>query len=106
MTASMTSPRPELPDRKKLAEAKIVVPSHVVFRTFAAETVALNLETGVYHGLNVTAGRMLDVLQQTGSFNETVDRLVAEYNQTVVDISQDLRTLCGELLQRGLIELA
>jgi len=106
MTASMSSPTSDLPDRKRLAEAKIVVPSHVVFRTFAAETVALNLDTGIYHGLNVTAGRMLDVLQKTGSFNETVDQLVAEYNRTVVEISQDLRTLCGELLQRGLIELA
>ena len=35
------------------------VPAHVAQREFADETVALNLETGRYHGLNSTASRML-----------------------------------------------
>ena len=38
-------PRPSLP-----------VADHVVYRAFALETVVVNLERGVYHGLNPTAG--------------------------------------------------
>jgi hypothetical protein len=106
MESQVASPQPALPDRKRLLEAKITVPDHVVHRAFVSETVVLNLRTGVYHGLNATAGRMLELLQETGSFGETADRLVVEYNRTSVEIHQDLRMLCGELLQRELIELA
>ena len=106
MKSEVATPESALPDRKRLLEAKITVPDHVVHRAFVSETVVLNLKTGIYHGLNATAGRMLELLQETGSFGETADRLVVEYNRTAVEIHQDLRMLCGELLQRELIELS
>jgi hypothetical protein len=106
MNVSGTAPPTALPDLAHLAQAKIVVPEHLVYRTFVSETIVLNLKTGTYHGLNVTAGRMLELLQRTGDFAQTADKLVAEYNLTVAEINRDLRALCGELLQRGLIELA
>ena len=52
----MTSPDPE-----RLA---VSVPEHVVYRDFAEQTVALNLQTGRYHGLNETAVTMLDALRE------------------------------------------
>jgi hypothetical protein len=106
MNVSEAAPPAPLPDQERLAQAKITVPEHVVFRAFVSESIALNLKTGVYHGLNVTAGRMLELLQQTGSFRQTADTLVAEYHRPAAEISQDLRSLCGELLHRGIIELA
>jgi hypothetical protein len=39
------------------------VPEHVVYRKFAEETVALNLQTGRYHGLNPTAAAMVQALR-------------------------------------------
>src|SRR4051794_41962271 len=45
--------------------SKATVPEHVVFRTFEAETLLLNLESGQYHGLNATGGRMLGLLKET-----------------------------------------
>ena len=36
------------------------VPDHVVYRDFAEQTVALNLHTGRYHGLNETSAEMLE----------------------------------------------
>jgi DNA-binding CsgD family transcriptional regulator len=45
-------------------ETRVRVPQHVVHRAFPARTVVLNLETGKYHGLNPTAGRMLTALEQ------------------------------------------
>ena len=53
-----------------LDAATIRVPHHVVYRDFVSETVVLNLQTGCYHGLNPTAGRMLTVLDQVGSLQE------------------------------------
>ena len=84
---------------------RVAVPAHVVFRSFAAETVMLNLETGTYHGLNPTAGRMLEVLQETGVKGTAVVRLAEEYGQPPSVIERDLDELCAALAKRGLIEL-
>ena len=50
------------------------LPDHVVYRSFALETVVVNLERGVYHGLNPTAGRMLESLEQAPSARSQRDR--------------------------------
>jgi hypothetical protein len=89
----------------ELTYMTITIPDHVVFRTFAAETVVLNVQTGQYHGLNTTAGRMLEALQRTGELGPVVQELAAEFSQTVERIEHDLRTLCESLYARELIEI-
>jgi hypothetical protein len=81
------------------------VPAHVVYRTFAVETVVLNLETGQYHGLNRTGGRMLDLLSQDRSISDAATRLADEYGRPPEEIERDLSAFCTELADRGLIEL-
>lgn len=81
------------------------VPNHVVFRTFAAETVVLNLETGKYHGLNPVGGRMLEVLAAAPSVVAAAETLAEEYGEPVARIESDLHEFCNELAERGLIEL-
>ena len=48
-------------------DSSVRIPPNVVYRTFARETVVVNLETGMYHGLNRVGGRMLEILEQTPS---------------------------------------
>jgi hypothetical protein len=98
MTAPET-PLAELP-------AAVRVPQHVVYRDFAVETVVLNLNTGIYHGLNPTAGRMLTVLAKHGDIGAAASQLADEYQRPRAQIAADLETLCRELLTRGLIEAA
>jgi hypothetical protein len=81
------------------------VPDHVVFRSFPGETVALNLETGKYHGLNPVAGRMVETLVDSGDLRASAALLAAEYDQPQDSVEADLRSLCEDLAQRGLIEL-
>ena len=81
------------------------VPEHVVYRSFDAETVLLNLQTGQYHGLNATGGRMLEVLGETGDQQGAAERLAVEYGVPVVQIAADLDEFCRQLADRGLIEL-
>ncbi len=83
----------------------IRIPDHVVHRRFPAETVLLNLETGQYHGLNPTGGRMLEVLAEVGTIDEAARRLAAEYEQPEDELRTDLRTFCAGLADRGLIEI-
>lgn len=81
------------------------VPEHVVFRSFPGETVALNLQTGKYHGLNPVAGRMVEALIESGDLDATATALAEEYGQPRETVVADLGSLCEDLSRRGLIEL-
>ncbi|HEY1834215.1 MAG TPA: PqqD family protein [Solirubrobacteraceae bacterium] len=93
------------PDPHLLLGARVLIPQHVVYRTFPSETVVLNLHTGRYHGLNVTAGKMLDVLKDASAVRDAVGTLASEFRLDPTLVRRDVCSLCRELLQRGLIEL-
>jgi hypothetical protein len=92
----MTSPDPE-----RLA---VRVPEHVVYRDFAEQTVALNLETGRYHGLNETAAKMLDALRAAPTVAAATERLAREWDVSAEVLLADLLELCEGLESRGLLE--
>jgi hypothetical protein len=94
----------QLSDRELLA-TRVRLPQHVVHRSFVAETVVLNLRTGKYHGLNPTAGTMLEALATAPTVGATVPELAGEYGVEPAKVESDLIVLCHGLLQRGLIEI-
>lgn len=85
--------------------ARVAVPGHVAQRAFAAETVALNLKTGRYHGLNGTAARMLSELAQGDTVADTAVRLADALGERRELVERDIVELCRSLAERGLIEL-
>ena len=89
----------------QLLSARVRMPQHVVHRSFVAETVVLNLNTGQYHGLNPTAGRMLEAIDAAPSAGAAVPELAREYGVEEEQIQSDLIALCQGLLERGLIEI-
>lgn len=100
----MNMPRTLTPERTLSAAVRL--PQHVVFRTFPAETVVLNLQTGRYHSLNPVGGRMLEALDRMKSFREGLRVLQAEFSdQDPAVVEADLCTFCLDLQTRGLIEL-
>jgi hypothetical protein len=93
-----------LSDQELLA-SQARLPQHVVHRTFVAETVVLNLRTGQYHGLNPTAGAMLEALGDASSVGAVIPTVAAEYGIAEAQVESDLVSLCRGLLERGLIEI-
>jgi len=93
------------PSTTELLAAHVRLPQHVVHRSFVAETVVLNLHTGKYHGLNPTAGRMLEALAAAPTVGAAVPELAGEYGVEPATIEDDLAALCRGLLERGLIEI-
>jgi len=91
-------------DSASLLGSRIKVPQHVVYRSFPSETVVLNLQTGKYHGLNATAGRMLTELEGANSVRDAAAALAETYQQDRELVEHDLCVLCQALLERGLIE--
>ncbi len=90
------------PNASSLLASKVKVPQHVVYRSFPSETVVLNLETGKYHGLNATAGQMLEALEQAACVRDAAAALAGSYEQAQSAIERDLCELCQALLERGL----
>ena len=86
-------------------DATVRIPDHVVFRSFAQETVVLNLESGRYHGLNPTAGAMLTALEATGSIRGALQPLSNRFPSAGAQLEQDLLSFCDDAGQRGLIEI-
>jgi hypothetical protein len=91
--------------RDALLKGRVSIPQGVVYRTFVKETVILNLEMGLYHGLNPSGGRMLAALEQSGTVREAAARVAREYNQPVAQIEEDLCEFCEALIERGLLKL-
>lgn len=86
-----------------LLAARVRIPQCVVYRSFVTETVVLNLETGLYHGVNPTGGRMLDTLASIGFVGEAAAVLARDYGRPLADIEHDLCRFCESLLGRGLL---
>jgi Coenzyme PQQ synthesis protein D (PqqD) len=86
-------------------EAKVRLPQHVAHRSFPSETVVLNLQTGKYHGLNPTAGRMLEVLVREGSVRAAAALMAEQYQQPQADVERDICDLCEGMIKRGLLEI-
>ena len=85
--------------------SQVRIPEHVVFRPFGAEIVLLNLQTGQYHGLNHTGGRMLEVLAEVGDMDVAAGRISAEFSRPIEEITKDMSELCNSLVERSLVEI-
>jgi hypothetical protein len=93
------------PTNAAVPPTRVTIPQHVVFRTFVEETVVLNLESGRYHGLNPTAGRMLELLSELGEVDAVAERVADETGAPTNRVAEDLRAFCSSLAERGLIEV-
>jgi hypothetical protein len=87
----------------QLQNTHVTVPNHVVFRPFVTETVVLNLKTGLYHGLNPVAGRMLELLQGQGSIEAAARALAEEVDVPLATVLDDLQAFCADLAARDLL---
>src|SRR2546423_6178355 len=96
-------PTDEILTNEALLGEKARIPGHVVYRPFIKETVVLNLQTGKYHGLNPSGGRMLELLERSDTIDTAPPQLAEEYGRPLDALRDDLCDFCRDLLGRGLI---
>jgi hypothetical protein len=94
---------PELHLQHEILGSRVEIADHVVYRSFVAETVILNLNTGKYHGVNPSGGYMLELLDKLGSVEEAAAAVAREYGLTPEEAAEDLCEFCLDLEERGLI---
>src|SRR3954452_485026 len=92
-------------DNRELLAARLRVPEHVVAREFGDDSVALNLHSGQYHGLNGVAAVMLRRLREARTIGDVGGPLAAEFGQPPEVIERDLLAFVRALDERGLVEL-
>jgi hypothetical protein len=88
-----------------LLHARVAVPEHVVRRRFAEESIALNLRTGQYHGLNETAAEMLDSLAGGEDAEVVAQEIAARAGVPAERVRADMLALLHALVDRDLVEV-
>lgn len=84
---------------------RLVVPEAVVSRELDGEMVLLNLDTGVYFGLDAVATDMWRAIQGAGPLGDAMRAVEAQYDIDPDTLVEDLLRLAGQLVAKGLLQL-
>ena len=87
-------------------DAKITIPPQVMSRLVGEETVLLDLESGIYFGLDGVGKRIWESLSDGKTLVETAAIIASEYDVDEARAETDLITFATELLERGLLRAA
>ena len=79
---------------------------NVVSRELEGEAVILNLETGVYFGLNEVGTRIWALIQEHRSLGKVFEAMRAEYGASPEALKSDLLQLVEELRAKGLVSVS
>jgi beta-galactosidase GanA len=81
------------------------VSTNHLYSEIADEAVILNLESGVYYGLNSVGVDIWQWLQQPQTEEKLLDLVLEEYEVTPEQAKQDLQSILKEMLEVGLLEV-
>lgn len=85
---------------------KVSIPPQVMARYVGEETVILNLESGVYYGLDRVGARMWQLLSEGGTLAGVCDTMQEEFEVERDILEHDILRIGQELLDQRLIILA
>ena len=84
----------------------IINDDNVVSRELEGEAVMLNLESGVYFGLDEVGTRIWALIQEHGSLRKVFQVMQQEYEVAPQTLESDLLRLVEELRARGLVSVS
>jgi Coenzyme PQQ synthesis protein D (PqqD) len=82
-----------------------VSPNHL-YSEVGDEAVILDLESGVYYGLNSVGVDIWHWLQQPQTEDKLLDLVLEEYEVTPEQAEQDLQSILKEMLDAGLLDVS
>ena len=81
----------------------VTINGDVVFKEIDGEAVLLDIQRGMYYGLDPIGTRVWQTLVEHGSARPVVASLVEEFDVTQDTLEGDIRRLLGELTANDLI---
>jgi Coenzyme PQQ synthesis protein D (PqqD) len=85
---------------------RATVPDAVVSRELDGETVLLNLETGMYFGLDAVGTEMWRAIREAATLGDALIAVHGQYEVDEATIRADFLQLADELLAKGLLQRA
>lgn len=85
-------------------DAQVVSNKSVVSCDLDGEAAMLNMDDGVYYGLNTVGASVWNHIQEPISVQEVVELILEEYDVEQDRCQADVVKLLEELLEKGLIE--
>ena len=85
------------------ATDQFLVHPSVICRELSGETVLLNIESGVYYGLDAVGTRVWQLIMQGRTIANVCDTMIEEYEVAAQVLHADVMRLVGELHDRGIV---
>lgn len=93
-------------ERKAITESSVVVAAeNQTSAEVDGESVILDLEEGIYYGLNPVGARIWTEIQEPTPVNEITAAITAEYDVDADQCHEDVISLLQDLEENGLIEI-
>ncbi len=91
----------------EISENAIISPTQdQISSELADEAVILNLDSGIYYGLNEVGARVWELIQQPQSFSGLCSILLEEYDVSAEACKEDLKKILLDLKAASLIEVS
>jgi hypothetical protein len=87
------------------ADTIVVATEHQVSCDVDDEAALLNLDTGVYYGLNPVGAYVWKLVQSPMTIGALRERLQTEFNIDATNAERDLRTFVEQMVDAGLVNL-
>ena len=84
-------------------EMKMTIPEQVIFRQMGDEMVLLDLESGLYFGVDGVGQRIWETFAEGRNLEEAVAVVVAEYEVEEAQAQADVIAFVSDLVDRGLL---
>ena len=84
-------------------EMKPTIPEQVIFREMGDEMVLLDLESGLYFGVDGVGQRIWETFAEGRNLEEAVAVVVAEYEVEEAQAQADVIAFVRDLVDRGLL---
>lgn len=75
----------------------------VIAKAVGDETILLDLDRGIYYGLDEVGARIWQLITGGTSAEAVIERVTAEYDVTREEAANDIAQLLAELSDRGLL---
>lgn len=86
-------------------ETSVVATKNQISTEMADETVILNLQNGVYYGLDSVGSFIWKLIQEPHDVRAVRDAVLNEYDVEPERCEQDIMNLLQELVEQGLVEI-
>jgi hypothetical protein len=87
-------------------QQRAIVPEAVITRELDGETILLNLDTGIYFGLDKVGTDIWRAIVAAATLDDALAQVQAEYDVEPGTLRTDFLRLVDELLAKGLLQRA